>query len=77
MMTELREAYSVGERLVLRALADFTEGAVGYLTDEGVRPLPAPPTVKPRMYVKALEPIQAHRLGSFEEVKKPAPDPAA
>ena len=62
----------MGERLVLRALDDFAEGVVGYVTDEGsVSLLPVPTTVEPKMYVKALEPIEAHRLGSFEAVEKP------
>ena len=43
---------------------------VGYLTDEGVSLLPVPTTVKPKLYVKALETIKADRLGSFEEVEK-------
>ncbi len=68
----------MGEKLVLRAVDDFGEGAVGYLTNEGVSLLPVPTTVKPQMYVKALETIQAHRAGSFEAVEKtskwPPPD---
>ena len=67
----------LGEKLALRALDDFGEGAVGYLTDEGVSLLPVPTTVKPKLYVKALETIKAHRLGSFEEVEKPPPEPSA
>ena len=61
---------------MLRALDDFREGAVGYLADAGVSLLPVPTTVKPQMYVKALETIKADRLGSFEEVVKPGSGPA-
>ncbi len=59
------------EKLTLRAVDDFGEGTIGYLTDEGVSLLPVPTIVKPKLYVKALETIKAHRLGSFEEVEKP------
>ena len=61
----------MGEKLVLLALEDFSEGAVGYATNDGVSLLPIPPTVKPQMYVRALETIRAGRAGSFEEVTEP------
>ena len=55
---------------LLLALDDFSEGVVGYLTNEGASLLPVPTTVKPQMYVKALETIKAYRAGCFEEVEK-------
>ena len=60
------------EKLTLLALDDFGEGAVGYATNDGVSLLPVPTTVKPQMYVKALESIKAYRAGCFEEVEKPS-----
>ncbi len=60
------------EKFVLRALDDFGEGAVGYLTNEGVGLLPVPTTVKPQVYVKALETIKARRVGRFELTAPPA-----
>ncbi len=60
----------MGEKLTLLAVVDFGEGAAGYLTNDGVRLLPAPTTVRPQMYVRALETIKARRAGRFEEVEK-------